>query len=79
MEKHLQEVSAETSLLVQWLGLCASTEWGEGSIPGGGTNILQAVHHSKKKKKLTFRQINRQRVFINLRDNYKRTLFGQDP
>ena len=35
------------SLVVQWLGLCAFTE-GEGSIPGRGTKIPQAVQCSHK-------------------------------
>ena len=34
--------------MVQWLGLCASTAGGMGSIPGGETKISQ---HSQKKKK----------------------------
>ena len=32
--------------MAQWLGLCASTAVGIGSIPGQGTNILQAEWHS---------------------------------
>ena len=32
-------------LVVQWLGLCASTATGAGSIPGGGTRIPQALRH----------------------------------
>ena len=39
------------SLVVQWLGLGAFTAVGLGSIPGGGTKILQAAQHSHKKKK----------------------------
>ena len=35
--------NTENSLVVQWLGLRASTAGGTGSIPGWGTNILQAV------------------------------------
>ena len=31
-----------TSLAVQWLGLCASTAGGRGSIPGWGTRISHA-------------------------------------
>ena len=31
------------SLAVQWLGLCASTAGGTGSIPGRGTKILHGV------------------------------------
>ena len=38
------------SLVVQWLGLCAFTVKGVGSIPGRGTTILQAVWPKKKKK-----------------------------
>ena len=39
------------SLAVQWLGLCASTAGGLGSIPGWGTKILQAHGVTKKIKK----------------------------
>ena len=39
------------SLAVQWLGFCASTAGGTGSIPGWGTKILQAERHGQKKKK----------------------------
>ena len=38
-------------LMVQWLGLCTSTGVGTGSIPGWGTNVLQATQCGKKKKK----------------------------
>ena len=38
------------SLVVQWLGLCASTAGGMGSILGQGTKILQAVGCSKVSK-----------------------------
>ena len=41
----------ENSLAVQWLGLCASTAVGMGSLPGQGTKIPQATWHSQKKKK----------------------------
>ena len=35
-----------TSLVVQWLGLCASTARDMGSIPGWGTKIPHATWHS---------------------------------
>ena len=35
------------SLAVQWLGLCALTAEGPGSIPGGGTNIPQAAQNDE--------------------------------
>ena len=40
-----------TSLAVQWLGLCAFTAEGAGSIPGWGTKVLQATWHGHKKQK----------------------------
>ena len=40
-----------TSLVVQWLGLCASTTRGKGLIPGQGTKIPQATRSGQKKKK----------------------------
>ena len=41
----------QTSLVVQWLRLCASTAGGMGLIPGRGTKIPHAVLHSRKKKR----------------------------
>ena len=38
-----------TSLVVQWLGLRASTAEGVGSIPGQGTKVPHVVWHSPKK------------------------------
>ena len=43
----------ETSLVVQWLGLCTFTAVSLGSIPGQGTKIPQVAWHGKKKKNLT--------------------------
>ena len=40
-----------TSLIVHWLGLCASTTAGTGLIPGQGTKIPQAGLHGQKKKR----------------------------
>ena len=39
------------SMLVQWLGLHASTAGSPGLISGWGTKILQAAHLDQKKKK----------------------------
>ena len=39
-----------TFLVVQWLGLQASTAGGIGSIPGQGTKILHATQPKKKKR-----------------------------
>ena len=47
----LVKMIPETSLVVQWLGLYASTARGTGLIPGQGTKILQATHGVAKKKK----------------------------
>ena len=40
-----------TSLVVQWLRLCASNSGGTGSIPGQGTKSPHAAWHGQKKKK----------------------------
>ena len=40
-----------TSLVVQWLRLCAPSAGCTGSIPGRVTTILHAAQHSKEKKK----------------------------
>ena len=45
---------AGTSLVVRWLGLHASNEGAEGSIPGWGTKIPHAAQHKWK-------QINKQK------------------
>ena len=39
----LNDAIAGTSLAVLWLGLCATSAGGPGSIPGQGTKIPQAV------------------------------------
>ena len=39
------------SLAVKWLGLCALTVKGRGSIPGQGTKIPQAAQHIQERKK----------------------------
>ena len=39
------------SLVVQWLGLRASTAGSMRSVPGWGTKILQAMWYDQKKKK----------------------------
>ena len=40
-----------TSLVVQWLRLCASNAGGMGSIPGWGSSACHVVWPKKKKKK----------------------------
>ena len=45
-------MSFGNSLAVQWLGLCAFTARGLGSIPGWGTKIPQAMQRSQKKKNI---------------------------
>ena len=41
-----------TSLVVQWIRLCAPNAGDTGSIPDWWTKILQATRHSQKKKKI---------------------------
>ena len=36
--------------MVQWLGLCAFTAEGAGSVPGWGTRITQAAGHNNDNK-----------------------------
>ena len=45
------EAERGNSLVGQWLGLCAFTAEGPGSIPAQGTNIPQAMWYGGKKKK----------------------------
>ena len=56
MDSKLNKIA--TSLAVQWLGPCAFTAEGLGSIPGLGTNIPQAAQHSQKKNKTKLNKIN---------------------
>ena len=42
--------TAGTSLVVQWLRLCAPKAGGTGSIPGRGTNIPHDMQRSQKIK-----------------------------
>ena len=42
----------ENYLAVQWLGFCALTAEGWGSIPVRGTKIPQAMWHSQEKKRV---------------------------
>ena len=46
-----------TALVVQWLGLCACTAEGAGSISGQGTKTLQAAKLKKKKEEATPRYV----------------------
>ena len=46
-----------TSLVVQWLRLCASIAGGMGLIPGWGTKILHATQCSQKQKKKNLNKI----------------------
>ena len=50
MRRESKQYTAGTSLVVQWLRLCASIAWGAGSIPDQGTKIPHAVQHSQEKK-----------------------------
>ena len=47
----ISQSSVGTSLAVQWLGLCASTAGGTGSIPGQGTKIAHSAWRGQKKKR----------------------------
>ena len=42
---------AGTSLVVQWLRLCAATAGGTASIPVGETKTLHAMWHGQRQKK----------------------------
>ena len=52
----LKSISGD-SLAVQCLELCALTAEGPGSIPGGGTKILEATWHGQKKTKKSISQV----------------------
>ena len=52
------------SLVVQWLGLCASTAGGPGLISGWGTKILQAVRCGQKKKKKWSKVITKSLLWV---------------
>ena len=48
---YLNSLKIGTFLAVQWLGRCASTAGGMGSMPGRGTKILQAKQRGLKNLK----------------------------
>ena len=56
----------ETSLVVQWLGLCTFTAVSLGSIPGQGTKIPQVVWRGPKNK--TNKQTNKKQKKKGWRD-----------
>ena len=47
-EINLRLTTGGNSLVVQWLGLCASTAGDIGFIPGGGTKIPSAAQCGQK-------------------------------
>jgi len=47
-----RETTPGNSMVVQCLGLCASTTGGVGSIPGQGSKIPHAAQQKKKKKEM---------------------------
>ena len=47
-DQYIKTIGGRTSLVVQWLRLCASNARGTGSIPGQGTKILHAVQGSQR-------------------------------
>ena len=51
-----EDISVETSLVVQWFRFCASKARGMGSIPGGGTKIPRTKLHSQKNKQTKKKQ-----------------------
>ena len=48
--KRINSIFCGNSLAVKWLGFCASTTQGTGSIPGRGAKIPQDRRHGKEKK-----------------------------
>ena len=46
----IKNMTLEGTLAVQWIGLCASSTEGAGSVPGWGTKILHTTCHGQKKK-----------------------------
>ena len=52
-----------TSLVVQWLRLCAPNAGGMGSIPGQGTRILYTSPRGQKKKREREMSKNRKTMF----------------
>ena len=50
--KLMLKYKSENSLVGQWLGFCASTEGGMGSIPGWGTKDPESCLTWQKKKKI---------------------------
>ena len=55
----------ETSLVVQWVGLHASTTRDVGSIPGQGTEIPHGTRCRKKNYKKNLKEIIKQNTGFN--------------
>ena len=54
----LKIINLGTSLVVQWLRLCASYAGGLGSVPGQGTKISHAVWYRQKINKKPKNPVN---------------------
>ena len=63
-EQLIQRVKLGTSLAVQWLGLCAFTAKGPGSVTGQGTEIPQATQHGQKQKRVKLAMIPAQLLLL---------------
>ena len=50
-KKKIQKKKDGASLVIQWLGLCASTAGGMGSVPGQGTGIPHTSKWGQKRKR----------------------------
>ena len=57
-------VIAGTSLVIQWLRLCASSAGNTGLPSGQGAKILCAVKHDSKKKKKTVKKREKEKMVI---------------
>ena len=62
-------IAVGTSLVAQWLRLCASTVGGVGSVPGGGTKILHAVQSSHKQTNKQTKKKTEDIIVVTLREN----------
>ena len=63
-------------MAVQWLGLCAFTAEGWGSIPGQGTKIPQAKRYGQKKKKKKKKNYPQgYRDLYNKKNRFKKKMF----
>ena len=76
-ETNVHKQKWRASLSVQWLRLCASTEWGMSSIPGWGTIIMKShkLCSMVKNKRKYGRVINCQHLLDHRKREFQKNIY----